>query len=1065
MLIRFVVRGAAAVAAFSLLLAALHTRATIYEWKYSGGNVVQSTTPCPDGVGVNAAPSANLAGLDLTLAYMIGNNLTGANLSSGTLANFNASNGTFTSANLSEAVLTSGTLTGAKMMSANLFEATLSSGWLVSVNLTGSTLSSADFSNANLTAGTLVNANLTGAVLQSCLVTGANFSGATLTGAVLSYSNISKTQFYSTGSYQAMSLHGITFSNNNLNAWNFAGQDLTNSLMSTVNLASGTLSNANLTNVDLSSSTLTNANLAGATITGADFSYTNLMSSQFYSTASYQNGNLRGISLRGDDLTGWNLTGKNLSNADLSSGTLTNANFSGATVTGVNFGSTTLTSSQLYSTASYQAQNLQRIVLDFNDLTGWNFANQDLTNASMRSAILAGGTLTAANLTNASLNGADLTNVKMTGAAIVGADFGSTILTSSQLYSTASYQAHTLQGIGLSDDNLTGWNFGGQDLSNANFSTAGLTNANLRFANLQNADFSAATVTGADFSAADTRGAINFSSTDATTTNTILPDGTIQGLNLSGSNSLLTVRNFTGFQTIPVHVTTGMTVAAGGTLQIVMDSLTTGVPGLNWGSTMSFDSGIPVTLGGVLDLYAPGADPAALLGQSIQLFDWTGVAPTGQFSQITSHLPGRYTWDTSGLYTSGTIDLALSTTAAPIVGVWVNGGGGNWSSPANWSGGYIPGAPQDTAIFASASTPGTATVSLDMSVSLAGLTFSPTGGASYLISPVSTSGLTLSNTAGPATLVSSSGTNTIDVPITLQSNLSVSASSGSILTISGNIEESGGSRSLTFGGGGKLILSGVNSNRGGTIVSNGTLIVTSPDGLADGTDLTVGNFSAPTTVAGQWANNGGGNWSTSANWLGGNVPYTGHDTAALGAVLTSGSAAITLSAPVSLAGLSFSPSSGASYVISSTSSNGLTLWNSAGAATLGDSGANDIAAPVTLRSNLSVSVSAGSVLTIAGAIAESGGHESLTLTGGGKLILAGTNTYSGGTAVSGSTLIVTSVNGLAGGSNLTVGNSGSFAPDGAVTSSAVTPVPEPGTVLLLLASAILWRAKARLRFS
>ena len=39
---------------------------------------------------------------------------------------------------------------------------------------------------------------------------------------------------------------------------------------------------------------------------------------------------------------------------------------------GADFGMSNLTASQLYSTASYQAQNLQGIGLESNNLTGWN---------------------------------------------------------------------------------------------------------------------------------------------------------------------------------------------------------------------------------------------------------------------------------------------------------------------------------------------------------------------------------------------------------------------------------------------------------------------------------------------------------------------------------------------------------------------------------------------------------------------------------------------------------------------------------------------------------------------
>ena len=117
------------------------------------------------------------------------------------------------------------------------------------------------------------------------------------------------------------------------------------------------------------------------------------------------------------------------------------------------------------------------------------------------------------------------------------------------------------------------------------------------------------------------------------------------------------------------------------------------------------------------------------------MFDWTGVSPSGQFGQIVSNLPTRYGWDTSALYTLGQVALVLSATSSPINGQWATNGSGTWSGTANWTGGNVPGAPQDTAVFGTVLTSGTATVTLDVSLSLASLGFSTTGGASYVISP------------------------------------------------------------------------------------------------------------------------------------------------------------------------------------------------------------------------------------------------------------------------------------------------------------------------------------------
>ncbi len=368
------------------------------------------------------------------------------------------------------------------------------------------------------------------------------------------------------------------------------------------------------------------------------------------------------------------------------------------------------------------------------DLTQAYLIGADLGGASLYNTMLASADMTGANLSKATLYGATLTDATLTNATVVGAQFGSTSLSASQLYSTASYQAHYLQGIGLDNNNLTGWNLAAQnlfeasfpgttlagaDLSAANlnyadFFNANLTGATLSGANLQQAGLTLAALNGANLSAADLRGSVNFNGAGADLTNSIGPTGTIAGLDLSAASPLLVVRD----SAIAIHVITDMSITGSGSLQAVLD-------GTAWRSTISFDPGIPVALGGSLDLQvAAGVDPASLVGHSLQLFDWTGVTPLGQFDQIAGgSLPPNYNWDTSMLYQNGTIALALSTTGDPVntvTGEWATNGGGTWSARANWTGGSVPKSPQDTALFGTALTDGTANVTLDTPVSLAG---------------------------------------------------------------------------------------------------------------------------------------------------------------------------------------------------------------------------------------------------------------------------------------------------------------------------------------------------------
>ena len=636
------------------VLFARQAQANIYEWAISGGSVVQSPTLCPGGSGVSAAPGAYLTYLNLTQAYLINANLSNANLEYATLTN-----ASLTGANLSNANLSYGTLTGA--------------------NLTG--------------------ANLSNAFLYSATLTNANFTNATVTGGSFGTTSLTSSQLYSTASYQAGNLQGIDLDSNNMTGWNLSGQNLTNANLIWVTVTNANLTGANLSNANLGGGTLTNANFTNATVTGANFGYTSLTSSQLYSTANYQAGNLQGIGLGSNNMTGWNLSGQNLSNAFLYSVTLTNASLTGANLSNAFLFSVSLTN------ASLTGANLSNANLSYGTLTGANLTGVNLSNANLSYGTLTGANLTGANLSNAFLYSATLTNANFTNATVTWAFFGSTSLTSSQLYSTANYQAGNLQGIGLDSNNMTGWNLSGQNLSNAglsygtltnanltgaklsnaylysvtlttanltganlsaaNLEYATLTNANLTGANLSNASLSSATLTSANLTGADMRGAtgLSASAANATTNNTILPNGDVEGLTLNASNPSLVVRNYAGG--IPVQIQQGMTMTASGSLVLEFD-------GNPWGSTISFDSGIPVTLGGDLELdLVAGASAAGLESDSFQVFNWAGVSPSGRFSEITDNLPAGYSWDTTRLYTTGTVTLVPepSTFALLAVGV------------------------------------------------------------------------------------------------------------------------------------------------------------------------------------------------------------------------------------------------------------------------------------------------------------------------------------------------------------------------------------------------------------
>jgi autotransporter-associated beta strand protein len=111
--------------------------------------------------------------------------------------------------------------------------------------------------------------------------------------------------------------------------------------------------------------------------------------------------------------------------------------------------------------------------------------------------------------------------------------------------------------------------------------------------------------------------------------------------------------------------------------------------------------------------------------------------------------------------------------------------------------------------------------------------------------------------------------------------------------------------------------------------------------------------------------------------------------------------------------------------------------------------------------NVAPSAGGGAGTLILGPLNDNGTPATITETGSGTLVLTGTGTftegpngYAGGEVVAGGTMIVTNPAAVADGSNLTVGNAGAF-PAPVVPSSAVSPVPEPGTIALAAAGAMM----------
>jgi uncharacterized protein YjbI with pentapeptide repeats len=495
---------------------------------------------------------------------------------------------------------------------------------------------------------------------------------------------------------------GVQLGHTSLENANLTKVDLSGGTFEAANLSSANFSMATLRNAWFWQCTLTNANLTGAVIEGADFGDTTsrgFTKEQLYSTRSYQAKSLTGIVLQLNDLTGWDLSGQDLTNAVLRA-ELANVDLTDATIAGAQLGS--LTREQLYSTASYKNKVLSGIGLQ-GDLSGWDMNGQDLTHA-----FFGGSNLTNANFAGSNLSGAiyvarskgpifpaRLTNANFTGSIVGGASFWRTTetgFTKEQLYSTASYKNKDLRGIDLKENDLSRWDFRLQnlagaelgytklasaELSGANLTNSSFNDANLTGANLVNARLTGADLSNANLTSADLRGAydIDFVSLGGgfhvTPANAILPDGSIVGLNLDQSQRLV-VRDDNGVpDPAPKNWLTPRTpfavgihnamVVDGGVLELRFESDL-------WNSLISFEPGIPIQLGGTLELtFADDVDVVTQVGRTLRIFDWTGVSPTGTFT-----VSSPYSWDLSKLYTTGEITL-LAVPEPSTLAVFVAG--------------------------------------------------------------------------------------------------------------------------------------------------------------------------------------------------------------------------------------------------------------------------------------------------------------------------------------------------------------------------------------------------------
>jgi hypothetical protein len=233
------------------------------------------------------------------------------------------------------------------------------------------------------------------------------------------------------------------------------------------------------------------------------------------------------------------------------------------------------------------------------------------------------------------------------------------------LESTASYQAEDLHWINLRDNDLSDWGLSGQLLTNA------VLSVHLRHTDLTRADLRGA-VAGNSCEGYDCSDHLPSSMRSAILVDTILPDGSVHGLELT-DGELLRIRDHDGrnewltydgpgIEPIAIAIQDRLAITRSGVLQLEFEADA-------WNSLITFEPGINVELGGALELtFHDDVDVATQAGRTLRIFDWTGVSPSGRF-QIRS----PYVWDTTNLYTTGEVTFIAvpepSAAAALLIAV------------------------------------------------------------------------------------------------------------------------------------------------------------------------------------------------------------------------------------------------------------------------------------------------------------------------------------------------------------------------------------------------------------
>ncbi len=343
----------------------------------------------------------------------------------------------------------------------------------------------------------------------------------------------------------------------------------------------------------------------------------------------------------------------------------------------------------------------------------------------------------------------------------------------------------------------------------------------------------------------------------------------------------------------------GVTVASGATLG------GTGTIGGNvdWqsGGLATFTAGSPLTVSGSVTLnnnnvtvFVPGSP---LPPGSYTLMTYNPSGSSGAFNSTPTYTgAGAAGGTSSSITTSGGV-VTLTLTVPGTSATWTNDADGNWTTAANWSSNpVVPGAPGDLVWLGVGSA--LRTVTLNASESVGGINF--TNPNSFVIANAGNTLTFDNNGSGAGATVGAGSANAIATAVKLNDNTTFNVLSPNTLSVSGTITSSAATNTLTFTGGGTLVLSGNNTygpsaGTVGTTLSGGIVRLGHNRALATG-DVSV---AASTTIRADTVLNLANNM-TIASGATANINDNGNNTTLSGVISGAGGLSTTGSAVVAL---------------------------------------------------------------------------------------------------------------------------------------------------------------------